>query len=134
MEPQEPSLMVRLFIFSGRPDPEWTLDGPEKDLLLANVRAARSKEPANAPPPGGLGYRGFLVRPSRITTFDLPEFRVFRGVLTFGAGRRAEYWRDINGVEEMLLAQARNRGFSEALEVFGAGKIGRTQGPTPHQP
>lgn len=129
MEPQEPSVTVRLFIFSGRPDPEWTLDDEARDLLLSRVRDAIGKEHSNPPPPSGLGYRGFLVRPGRPGVSELPEFTVFSGVLTVGAGPRATYSRDVAGVEELLLAQARERGYGEALDMFEAGSKGRTQGP-----
>lgn len=130
MESQEPSLIVRLLIFSGRPDPEWALDHETKEQLLAKAREALGKEESNPPPPGGLGYRGFVVRPSRAAASQLPEFKVFRGVLTVGAGPRAAHRRDIAGVEELLLAQARERGLGEALDVFGADQKGRTQGPS----
>ncbi|MGH9966413.1 MAG: hypothetical protein ACREBG_01070 [Pyrinomonadaceae bacterium] len=129
MESQEPPLIVRLLIFSGRPDPEWTLADEAKEQLLAKAREALGREESNPPPPAGLGYRGFLVRPSRSTAVQLPEFKVFRGVLTVGAGPRAAHRRDVGGVEEFLLAQARERGFGEALEVFGAGPKGKNQGP-----
>jgi hypothetical protein len=129
MESQEPPLIVRLLIFSGRPDPEWTLEDDAKDQLLAKAREAWGREEINPPPPGRLGYRGFLVRPSRASAMQLPEFKVFRGVLTVGAGPRAAHRQDVAGVEELLLAQARERGFGEALEVFGAGSKGKTQGP-----
>lgn len=124
MEPQESSVIVRLLIFSGRPDPEWTLEGEARDQLLARVREARGKEETNAPPVGGLGYRGFLITPTRPAALDLPELRVFRGVLSVGAGPKAPNWRDVTGVEDLLLNQAREKGFGDALEVFGAGRGG----------
>ena len=128
MESQEPSTIVRLLIFSGRPDPEWTLDDEARDQMTGRVREALGKERSNPPPPAGLGYRGFLVRTTRPTASP-PEFTVFRGVLTVGAGPRATHWRDIAGLEELLLTQARERGYGDALELFGAFSPGRTQGP-----
>jgi hypothetical protein len=126
MESQEPSTIVRLLIFSGRPDPEWMLDDEARDQLSARVREALGKEESNPPPPAGLGYRGFLVRTARPVS-QLPEFTVFRGVLTAGAGQRAAHWRDIAGVEELLLTQARERGYGDALDLFGAGSRGKSQ-------
>ena len=38
MESQEPSVIVRLRIFSGRPDPEWGLDRETTGQLAARVR------------------------------------------------------------------------------------------------
>jgi len=132
MESQETSAIVRLLIFSGRPDPEWGLDSELTEQLAARVREVLGKEQGNPPPPAGLGYRGFLVRPARSGS-SLPEFTTFRGVLTVGAGPRATYWRDIAGVEQLLLTQARERGFGEALDLFGAGPKGHTQDPAPLQ-
>ena len=128
MESQEASAIVRLLIFSGRPDPEWGLDSETTEQLASHVREALGKEQSNPPPAAGLGYRGFLVRPTRPSS-SLPEFTMFRGVLTVGAGPRATYWRDIAGLEELLLTQARERGFGDALDLFGAGAKGRTQEP-----
>ncbi len=120
MESQE-SVNVRLLIFSGRPDPEWSLDAEARDQLFARLRKTIGKEESNPPPTGGLGYRGFLVRTRLAKPSQIPEFTVFRGVLNVGAGPRAVHWRDIGGVEELLLTQARERGWGEALEAFGAG-------------
>lgn len=130
MESQESAVTVRLLIFSGRPDPEWTLDQATADQLSLGLREALTQENGSAPPPPPprLGYRGFLVRPSR-TAAELPQFTVFRGVLTVGAGGRSKHSRDVSGVENLLLAQARERGFGEALDVFGASPKDRTQGP-----
>jgi len=121
-------MIVRLLIFSGRPDPEWTLDDEARDQLLGRVREALGKEESNPPPAASLGYRGFLVRTTRPTAAP-PEFTVFRGVLTVGAASRAAHWRDIANVEELLLTQARERGYGDALDLFGAGPKGKHQEP-----
>jgi hypothetical protein len=103
MESQETSAIIRPLIFSGRPDPEWELDKNGAEQLASRVREGLGKEESNPPPAAGLGYRGFLVRPTRFAPPSLPEFTVFRGVLTVGSGPRAAHSRDIAGVEEMLL-------------------------------
>lgn len=126
MESQQPSVIVRLLIFSGRPDPEWALDENAGNELFTRVREAFGREKSNPPPPPSLGYRGFLVKPART---DMAEFTVSNGVLTVGSGRQATHWRDVTGVEELLLTQARERGYGEALDLFGAGPKERTQGP-----
>jgi hypothetical protein len=58
---------VRLFVYSGRPDPEFELDDDAAaDLLDRLGRIPRGQQPeaieAVAPPPPQLGYRGLLVR------------------------------------------------------------------------
>jgi hypothetical protein len=126
MEPQQ-SLTVRLLIFSGRPDPEWTLNDQETEQLLGLVRETLGREETNPPPRGGLGYRGFLVRNTQ-PTFSRLDFSVFRGVLTFD-GARGVHRKDVAGVEDLLLTQASDRGYREALEVFGAFQKGGTKSP-----
>lgn len=51
---------VELDIFSGRPNPRWSLAEPQNELLLSLIA---SLQPATALPPQipGLGYRGFLI-------------------------------------------------------------------------
>jgi len=53
-------ITVELDIFSGRPNPQWSLTPKEENELIARVMA----EPSLTSPPesaGGLGYRGFTV-------------------------------------------------------------------------
>jgi hypothetical protein len=71
------------------------------------------------PRPGGLGYRGFLVQSASPISGIPRSFTVFRGVLTEQPGPRATYWRDVGGVEDFLLAQARLKNFGEILDALG---------------
>lgn len=125
---------VRLLIFSGRPDPEWTLDGDALGDLQGRLRETLAGEESNPPPPSALGYRGFLVR-ARSADKSVPsEIRVFRGVITAEDGRKGRHLRDAAGLEEFLLADARRRGYGDALDESGAGGRGRTPGgPTAQQ-
>ena len=43
----------------------------------------------------------------------------FHGVLVEQSGPQAAYWRDGGGVEEFLLAEARERGFGKILDALG---------------
>jgi hypothetical protein len=119
METPQSSATVRLLIFSGKPDPEWPLDNGTRDQLLARVRDVVGKKEGNPPPPPKLGYRGFWVRPGRYDATGLPEFSVSRGVVTTGGGRNMRHWQDVAGIEEMLLTQARERGFRDLLNELG---------------
>src|SRR5574339_1180227 len=100
MSAQESPVKVRLFIFSGRPDPEWDLVEEAVRQLEDRVRVTLGGERADQAPFGGLGYRGFLVRnPSSMS--DLPaEFMVFRRVLTVPARPEGESWQDRGQVEQ----------------------------------
>jgi hypothetical protein len=121
METPQSSPTVRLLVFSGKPDPEWPLDNDTRDQLLARVRDVVGKKEGGSPPLPKLGYRGFLVRPSRYDATGFPEFSVSHGVVTTGGGRNMRHWQDVAGIEEMLLAQARERGFGELLTDVGFG-------------
>lgn len=115
----ESSVIVRLLIFSGRPDPEWNLDEGAIPKLQTRVQAVLRGNMVDQAPTGGLGYRGFLVR-NPAKALDLPtEFLVFRGTLTERPGPQARYLRDTAGIEEFLLAEARRQGFGELLDAAG---------------
>jgi len=51
---------VELDVFSGRPNPTWSLEQPERDVLLQLLRARNAEARARWEPPG-LGYRGFVL-------------------------------------------------------------------------
>lgn len=56
-----PRVEIELDVFSGRPNPSWTLDDDAAAELLARLGDA-----PRPPPPGHLGYRGFLVHRSDV--------------------------------------------------------------------
>jgi hypothetical protein len=99
---------VELDAFSGRPNPTWTL-APQ---LARTVRDALSDSRSEAPPlavPGNLGYRGFIVR------HDGQEVRVYKGRILFNDAGRARTVFDAEGVEALLAADARQRGFADVV-------------------
>jgi hypothetical protein len=55
---------VELDIFSGRPNPSWTLAAPERDEFLRQLSVPRQEGPPSRDLPG-LGYRGFAVHVTR---------------------------------------------------------------------
>jgi hypothetical protein len=109
---------VRLLVYSGRPDPEWTLEPGEAKELLEMLGAVVGAEEIHPPPAGGLGYRGFLITNAPVGKRP-GEVAVFRGVITERPGRQAAHWRDVRGVERWLLDQARRQGHGAALEGSG---------------
>jgi hypothetical protein len=110
--PQE--IVVQLDIFSGRPNPRWTVSGNAADRLLNLVDRS---EPAERRDPPDLGYRGFLL----LTTIE--SVRAFEGTLAIQASRDEQpgYFRDTGGMEDLLLAQARDLGYGEVIDAFRAG-------------
>jgi hypothetical protein len=114
------ALTVRLLIFSGRPDPEWELDAADMKELLEGVQAIAAGEEANAPPIGGLGYRGFLLQGPAMSELRSEAVTVFRGVVTLLRGQKGTHRRDTGELERILLRQARDRGYGDALDAAGA--------------
>lgn len=119
MTAQEQVVSVRLFLFSGRPDPEWSLDEAAVKELRNRTEKILGREVVDAPPPGGLGYRGLLVQnPGKVEGIP-PEFVVFRGVLSEPLRPESRHWSDLAGIEGWLLAQARDKGYGETLDALG---------------
>ena len=90
------------------------------------VKATIGKEPIHPPPPAKLGYYyGFRVHiPEEIAKrSELPaELNVYHGVVTVNKKREQEHWRDVAGVEQFLINQAREQGYGNILEKTGGAK------------
>lgn len=110
---------IRLFIYSGRPDPEWKLEATDLKGLQELLREVAGGESTHPPPPGGLGYRGFLVRGVSTADEGSSDFEVFRSVVTERRGTRVKHWRDTHGLERWLLDQARQQGHGKVLDDEG---------------
>lgn len=120
---------VRLFVFAGRPDPEFQLDeAAAADLLDRLGRIPQGQRPdaieAVPPPPPQLGYRGLLVR---LADVDVDQLLVFGGVVRFRRDGRQYSWRDTTGIEQALLEEAVRQGHQALLESVGV----RVPAPAP---
>ena len=121
-QPPQSVGQVRLLIYSGRPDPQWPLAADAAHELAKRMTGVVGGEPIHPPPPGGLGYRGFLVRMT-VPVEGLPaEFLAYRRVVTVRPGPRAEHWRDTAGVEDYLLDEARRQNQGAALDALGVSR------------
>ncbi len=123
MESEQRAIKARIGLYSGRRDPELTIDGSAAEELAGLIKETVGKEPTHAPPPARLGvYHGFLVQtPSDLAQrLGIPrEFRAYRGVVSVGVGREEHHWRDV-GVERYLLERAfRDEGHGAALKEAG---------------
>lgn len=109
-EKEQETIVVRVGLFSGLPDPEMKLDEEKARRFAELVVAAVGKEPANPPPPPKLGeFHGFLaiVSERRAKDFGLTgNVTVFRGVITEIGLRKPRYWRDVEGAEAFLMRLA----------------------------
>ncbi len=63
---------IVLDVYSGRPNPEWSLRHDEEVELDHRLAVLAPGSPAAIPAPPGLGYRGLIVR-----RLGRPELRVF---------------------------------------------------------
>lgn len=121
---RDQDVVVRLMIFSGRPNPEWPLDPDQAGDLAGQLREIIGGESVDPPEPSGLGYSGFLLQGLRNLGAPTDMARVFRSVVSegFGAGPKAveKHWRDRTGLEPWLLSQARSRDLADVLDAFGA--------------
>lgn len=103
---------VELNVFSGRPNPRWTVS---TDEIAPFLPAQGAPELASAPEPPGLGYRGFLLSWLNEETGISETIQVFGGVIAKGAGGDAVAYADQLGLEAWLLADARERGYADLL-------------------
>lgn len=111
-----PKFYVELDVFSGRPNPGWSLAAEEaKDLLS---RISRLAPNGGGQSPAGLGYRGFIVYRT-ITGPPQRWLHVGRGVVSIAENTQVRQCRDTEGIEEWLRQQAIARGYSGLIGPAG---------------
>jgi len=108
------TVQVILDIFSGRPNPSWTLSADEERELALRLRGLPpGPAPAEA---SGLGYRGFrLVAPSAGSPLP-PEMIVGDGTISVRDASGLRHYLDHGGVEAWLRDQARRHGYGTLFE------------------
>jgi hypothetical protein len=104
-------MQVMLDLYAGRPNPQWTLAPAEAAALVVRARALRD---VAALPPALLqaGWRGFVVQGDAPWGAAAPWLRVRDGIVTL-QGRALQ---DSTGIEAMLEAAARRRGYGALLD------------------
>ncbi len=96
-----PVAVVTLGIYSGRPDPSWTLTSGEAATL--ETMLGTLVEVTDTPPVGGLGYHGFTI------TTPTRTFVAYRGAIAApGSGARAMKVDPARSVERFLLETSRS--------------------------
>lgn len=74
-------MQIELDIFSGRPNPRWTLT--KQQMIDWNHLLQELPEgEANVESPPGLGYRGFIVAPVDASQVECDYVRVYRETIT----------------------------------------------------
>jgi hypothetical protein len=104
---------VELDVFSGRPNPKWTLSGQRVRDLEERLEGL---EPVQADEPHGLGYRGFVIR----STSGV-QVRAFNSILILTDARGKSSFRDQARLEQRLLEQADEHGFADLIARFREG-------------
>lgn len=99
-------MTVELDVFSGRPNPQWTLTQTEaarvEELLQDLPPAEKAVEPA-------LGYRGFVM------TAGKRRITVGKGVVHL-EGEQTRTQQDAKGLEAYLQQLAREHGYEKWIE------------------
>lgn len=102
---------VELDIFSGRPNPVWSLSEKqvnEMDAIIETLPATTASVPTRP----GLGYRGFVVT-------GLPEparrLDVFEGFVAIAGGGRTEFRSDRERKLERFLLDSAGAELSDAI-------------------
>ena len=103
---------VTLEIYSGRPDPTWSLDDASIQALRERLAVLHTTEP-DTPTPDGLGYRGLRVA---MTGQNMPNLvTVSRGVVTVERGAEKRRFVDAGREMEMWLVKGGENALTPTL-------------------
>ncbi len=103
------SVTVTLDVFSGRPNPSWTLDDEEASQLLDRIHAIEQRTPLKVPGAAGqLGYRGFSLHATAVSTFGQLRVQAHQGIIDVGPRELSMVDEDLE-VERALLKSAGKR-------------------------
>lgn len=92
---------VELDIFSGMPNPEWTLSEKQAKTLLDRLSALPPAE--ECPRAGNLGYRGLIVRIRRESRLDMHVY-IYNGCVEVERSGSSAFFADPNrGLERYLV-------------------------------
>jgi hypothetical protein len=114
---ESPVSTVSLGLYSGLPDPSWKLSEEESTALTALLGSLPRVD--GSPPPGGLGYHGFLIE--RLTPERMPRLLVaFEGTVSDPLSSHLSYLDDPErSVERFLLESGRDQ--LSAVEIMSPG-------------
>lgn len=113
------TIKVELDVFSGRPNPSWTLTPEESQDLLKEIQSLPNTDIKADLAEEGLGYRGVLLTiqsDSKASESDFTSFRICQGLVNATNNKSNVDFRDVNELEKSLLEQAKQKGFKELVE------------------
>ena len=110
-------MTVELDVYSGRPNPNWTLSKSEAQMVSGMIKGLPV---VSADPQPGLGYRGFII--SEIGAGS-KKITVGNGFITIADdGGATLHYRDNTGLERRLIDGAVAHGYGELLKSLGVGE------------
>jgi hypothetical protein len=113
-ESPPPRCEVELDIFSGRPNPTWTLSAEQAETLMRRLASLPPASPRELS--GNLGYRGFMVQCSEGAGSRL--IRVQKGIVELAQGAKTDYAEDKDReLERWLLNSGKSHLPGELLQI-----------------
>ena len=110
-------MRVEADLFSGRPNPSFTLDVEQAATLATLLRGLRAGGERREPP--GLGYRGFVIRDTGDALPDCTAIRAFHGTVAAECGAETRLLADpAQTVERWLLDVARPKLTAEVVDAI----------------
>ncbi|HEX8903369.1 MAG TPA: hypothetical protein VF771_00860 [Longimicrobiaceae bacterium] len=110
-------MRVEADLFSGRPNPTFTLDAEQAATLATLLRGLPAGGQRREPP--GLGYRGFVIRDAGDALPGCTTLRAFHGIVTAECGAESRDLADpAQTVERWLLDVARPKLSAEVVDVI----------------
>jgi hypothetical protein len=113
--PTTQPVQVELDVYSGRPNPTWTLSTQETSELLQRLQGLTTLLSVSTV--GHLGYRGFLLHNPGSLSGIGAQVRVFHGIIIITDQGRTSTYKDSHGLEQWLIEQARVHGEGEILKA-----------------
>lgn len=114
---------VTLHVYSGRPDPSWSLDKTRTDDLMRRAYALpASVEPPNFPP-SKLGYRGFDVQVFDASGQLIVSFTAYGGTVRRTQEAVANHTADVDRAVERWLLQSGQAALDPDLYASVEGQI-----------
>jgi len=112
------AMIVEFDVFSGRPNPTWSLSSEQTMELNEALRNLPPTDELAGEP--SLGYRGFiLLNPDKAGGLA-PHIRIYGGIVTM-VDDQVQSYRDVHGVERRLLVQASQYGYKAIVESILGG-------------
>jgi hypothetical protein len=114
IEKQQKKISIVLDVFSGRPNPSWELSTSESGELLKQLSSLPEADKNKSDFFDGLGYRGLIISVYDELNPSSPPviYRIYKGFVLMND----KVFPDLNFVENKLLTQARNKGFSGLID------------------